>query len=259
MNTSSIRITQMTESGKSVTLVMQESFYSALTEKRFIISGLTIPGSSHRKKNASFMKRSHSGQNSLRTEVKAKMNQINDKELKSLSKFIALIRRHKPGIIGITLDKHGWADTDRLIEGVNRHGDHHITMDVLEETVKTDDKQRYSISDDKKRIRANQGHMIPVDVGMEEKEPPRVLYHGTGEKYTASIDKQGLLPKSRLYVHLSKDIETANKVGMRHGKPVIYEVKADEMYRDGGKFYLSANGVWQTKTVPVRYLHKITL
>ena len=178
--------------------------------------------------------------------------------MKSLGKFIALILRHKPETVGISLDGHGWADVDALIRGINAQGDHYITMDILEEIVRTDEKQRYSFNDDKTRIRANQGHSIPVDVEMEKKRPPEILYHGTGEKYTESIDRQGLLPKSRLYVHLSKDIETARKVGMRHGSPVIYEIAAGQMADNGYEFFLSANGVWQTKKVPVKYLHKIT-
>ena len=91
---------------------------------------------------------------------------------------------------------------------------------------------------------------------MEEKQPPEILYHGTGEKNVSSINEQGLIPKSRLYVHLSKDEETAVKVGQRHGKPVIYKVKSGEMYNDGYKFFRSVNGVWLTKSVPVKYLIK---
>ena len=93
-----------------------------------------------------------------------------------------------------------------------------------------------------------------MDVELEEKEPPEILFHGTGEKYVDSINKSGLIPKSRLYVHLSSNEETAYKVGTRHGKPVIYKVKSKEMYRDGYKFFCSVNGVWLTKAVPVRYI-----
>lgn len=170
------------------------------------------------------------------------------------SRFISLILRHKPETIGITLDEHGWANVEELIAGVAKT--HEINMDILEEIVRTDDKQRYSFNDDKTLIRANQGHSIPVDVELEEVQPPEELWHGTGEKYVSSIDLQGLIPKSRLYVHLSKDVETAVRVGQRHGKPVLYIVKAGEMYKEGYKFYLSKNGVWLTKEVPVKYLVK---
>ena len=95
-----------------------------------------------------------------------------------------------------------------------------------------------------------------MDVELEKKTPPAVLYHGTGEKYTASIDEQGLIPKSRLYVHLSSDPETAKKVGSRHGRPVIYTVDCAAMTEDGYVFYLSANKVWLTKNVPAKYLRK---
>ncbi len=175
--------------------------------------------------------------------------------LKNTSKYISLILRHKPEVIGITLDEYGWADVKELIEGVNKT--HPLTMELLEEIVRTDEKQRYSFNEDKTKIRANQGHSVPVDVELQEKQPPEVLYHGTGEKYTGSIEKQGLLPRSRLYVHLSRDKETAMAVGRRHGSPVIYTVMAGQMHRDGYQFFLSANGVWLTKEVPVRYLHRI--
>ena len=174
--------------------------------------------------------------------------------LKDVSKYMSFILRHKPDAIGITLDEHGWANVDELIAGIAK--DNEFNMEILEEIVRTDEKQRYSFNEDKSLIRANQGHSILVDVELEEKEPPELLWHGTGEKYVASIDVQGLIPKSRLYVHLSKDEDTAVKVGKRHGKPVLYHVKAKQMYGDGYKFYLSANGVWLTKEVPVKYLVK---
>lgn len=174
---------------------------------------------------------------------------------KETSKFISLILRHKPETIGITLDEHGWANVDELIAGVSKT--HPLDMAGLERIVAEDEKQRYSFNDDKTLIRANQGHSIPVDVELEEVEPPEVLYHGTGEKFVASIDKQGLIPKSRLYVHLSGDEDTARKVGQRHGKPVIYYVKSGEMYRDGIVFYRSVNGVWLVKKVPIQYLERV--
>jgi len=176
----------------------------------------------------------------------------------STSKFISLILRHKPETIGITLDEHGWADVSDLINGINAAGGHSIDMDLLEEIVRTDEKGRYSFNEDHTLIRANQGHSIPVDVELEEKIPPDILWHGTGEKFVESIDRQGLIPKSRLYVHLSSDVETARKVGSRHGRPVIYQVDCRSMSGAGYKFFLSANHVWLTKEVPTKYLKKQT-
>lgn len=174
--------------------------------------------------------------------------------LNDTSKYIALILRHKPETIGISLDEHGWANVEELIAGIAKT--QQFDMSMLEEIVNTDNKQRYSFNEDKTLIRANQGHSIPVDVELEEKQPPEILWHGTGEKYVNSIDLQGLIPKSRLYVHLSKDEQTAINVGSRHGKPILYRVLSGRMYEDGYKFYLSVNGVWLTKKVPVKYLEK---
>ena len=181
-------------------------------------------------------------------EKRIKMN------LTSTSKFVSLILRHKPETIGIQLDEHGWAKVEELIAGISKT--HEINREILEEIVRTDNKQRFTFNEDKTKIRANQGHSIPVDVELPEAVPPDRLWHGTGEKYVASIEQQGLIPKSRLYVHLSSDVDTATKVGSRHGKPVIYIVKTKEMHDDGYKFFLSKNGVWLTKEVPVKYLVK---
>lgn len=170
-----------------------------------------------------------------------------------VSKYISLILRHKPEVAGITLDEHGWADVKELVTGVEKKYPF-FTFSMLRGIVESDSKQRYSFNEDRTKIRANQGHSINVDVELKEVEPPQILYHGTGAKYVESIDKQGLIPKSRLYVHLSSDTNTALNVGKRHGEPVIYIIQSGLMYADGFKFYKSKNGVWLTKTVPKYYL-----
>ena len=169
--------------------------------------------------------------------------------MKSTSKFLSLILRHKPQIVGLELDEHGWAEVDELISRVKN-----LDLATLEQIVATDEKQRYSFSADKKLIRANQGHSIPIDVELEQLKPPEILYHGTAESFCSSIVARGLLKMSRLYVHLSGDIETATKVGRRHGKPKIFLVESLKMFGDGYKFFRSVNGVWLTEHVPAVYL-----
>ena len=173
-----------------------------------------------------------------------------------LSRFISFILRHKPESVGITLDEHGWASVSELLTGINASGNE-IDMKTLEEIVAEDEKQRYSFNTDKTKIRANQGHSVNVDVELKKAEPPEILFHGTGEKYVPSIKIEGLKPKSRLYVPLSSDRETAVKVGSRHGKPVVFEVNSGEMSRCGYEFFLSENGVWLTKIVPAEYLREL--
>lgn len=68
-----------------------------------------------------------------------------------LSKYISLILRHKPEVIGITLDEHGWAKVSELIEGLKKT--HSIDMGILEEIVHTDEKQRYSFNEEYVPIR----------------------------------------------------------------------------------------------------------
>lgn len=169
------------------------------------------------------------------------------------SKFIAYVLRHNPSVVGIELDKNGWANVNALIEGVCKTG-RFLDLDTLDQIVKTDGKHRFDFNDDRTKIRANQGHSIDVDVEMEVCAPPDILYHGTAKKYIDSIRKDGILKRNRNYVHLSKDIETAIKVGSRHGKVVVLKIDTSRMYEDGYVFFLSINGVWQTEQVPFKYV-----
>jgi putative RNA 2'-phosphotransferase len=173
--------------------------------------------------------------------------------LTHISKFISLVLRHQPEKIGLVLDPHGWADVDELIRKAN-HAGVHFDRPTLDQVVAENDKQRFAFSPDGTKIRASQGHSIEVDLQFEPSAPPEVLYHGTAVRFLASILEQGLISGSRQYVHLSKDRQTARSVGSRHGKAVVFRVKAGEMERAGLKFFLSANGVWLTKHVPVEYL-----
>ena len=177
----------------------------------------------------------------------------NQKNLTKISKYMSMILRHRPEVIGLTLDPHGWADVKALIRGIQGKYPE-FNRKTLEEIVESDEKQRYSFDQNGMRIRANQGHSVHVDVDMEEMDPPEILYHGTGRKSLSSILEKGLLPGNRLFVHLSKDTETARKVGRRHGDPVVFIVHAGQMAKDGYTFRLSANGVWQIPEVPVKYL-----
>ena len=173
-------------------------------------------------------------------------------DLIKVSRYLSLILRHKPEQAGITLDEHGWANVEELIKGVSKK--YPITIDILEEIVATDDKQRYSFSPNHTYIRANQGHSVPVDVELEILEPPEYLYHGTAWKYVPLINRDGLLPMKRLYVHLTDNISKAADVGRRHGDPLVYRIQSGNMYRNGFVFYRSANGVWLTEKVPLDYL-----
>ena len=174
---------------------------------------------------------------------------------KGLGKTLSYILRHHPEAFNVHMDSHGWVNVDELLSQMRKRG-RIIDHEILERIVRENDKKRYSYNENKTKIRANQGHSIKVDVELKTAIPPEYLYHGTAERFTQSIDELGLLHKSRLYVHLSKDTDTARKVGIRHGKPFIYRVKSGEMSRDGYTFFLSENGVWLTETVPVQYLEK---
>jgi putative RNA 2'-phosphotransferase len=174
-------------------------------------------------------------------------------QITTLSKFISLVLRHNPGAIGLLLDENGWADTSALIDKMNGAGKQ-ITPALLDRIVSTNAKKRFAFNEDKTQIRANQGHSINIDLQLTPVEPPSILYHGTAERFLASILQTGLEKRNRQWVHLSRDVPTALEVGRRHGKPVVLIVDASTMYKEGLLFYLSANGVWLTESVPPKYL-----
>ncbi|EYF08175.1 RNA 2'-phosphotransferase [Chondromyces apiculatus] len=169
------------------------------------------------------------------------------------SKFLSLVLRHQPKAHGLSLDEHGWAPLDEVIAAANRAG-LALTRELVAEIVATSDKKRFALSEDGVSIRAQQGHSVEVDLELVALAPPALLYHGTAARFLASIREQGLLRQSRNHVHLSADVETATKVGGRHGKPVVLTVRSEDMARDGHSFYRSGNGVWLVEAVPVAYL-----
>jgi putative RNA 2'-phosphotransferase len=172
---------------------------------------------------------------------------------KEISKFLSYVLRHAPDSIGLTLDAKGWADVEELLAKASKAGKP-IDGATLRRVVAENDKQRFTLSEDGRRIRAAQGHSIAVDLALQPNEPPPRLYHGTATRNLDAIFAEGLQPGRRQQVHLSLDAETARKVGQRHGKPTVLMVDAATMHADGFRFYRADNGVWLTDSVPARYL-----
>jgi putative RNA 2'-phosphotransferase len=173
--------------------------------------------------------------------------------LTHISKLLSKILRHQPDLIGIQLDENGWVEVSTLLQNLEKYQTQ-ISFEQLKEVVDTNSKKRFSFNDDFSKIRANQGHSIEVDLALQTQTPPDILYHGTVEKNLDSIFEKGLSKMNRHHVHLSADTETAQKVGMRHGKPIIFTIESKKMYDQGYVFYLSENQVWLTDNVPSEFI-----
>lgn len=182
------------------------------------------------------------------------MAESGDVDVVRVSKRLSYVLRHDPRSVGITLDAAGWVGVDELLAALRRHGTP-VSRAELEHVVATNDKRRFALQGD--RIRASQGHSVPVDLGLPPVEPPSVLYHGTARRHVAAILDAGLRPGRRHDVHLSADADTARRVGARHGAPVVLVVDSGRMHRDGHEFRRSANGVWLIAQVPASYLRQV--
>jgi putative RNA 2'-phosphotransferase len=174
----------------------------------------------------------------------------------SNSRFLSLVLRHQPETIDVCLDPNGWIDVEVLLGAMAQHG-RKLSREELERLVRESDKQRFALSEDGKRIRANQGHSVEVDLALAPQTPPEILYHGTVDRFLDSILATGLRKGERHHVHLSANLETAEKVGQRRGKPMILEIRSGDMHRAGFPFFLSDNGVWLVDHVPTEFIvHK---
>jgi putative RNA 2'-phosphotransferase len=181
---------------------------------------------------------------------------VNDKQQKSISKFLSYVLRHDPGEAGITLDNNGWTNVEVLLEQVRTRFPE-LDKPLLEYVVATNSKQRFAFNEDKTLIRANQGHSVEVELNYVQQQPPAVLFHGTAEDNVKVIKNEGLKKQSRHHVHLSEDVVTARQVGSRHGRPFILKVLSGKMFSDGYPFFLSANKVWLTDHVPPAYIEDV--
>lgn len=180
---------------------------------------------------------------------------MNEKDIKNISKFLSLILRHSPETIHLKLDENGWADVEELITKSNKNRKS-LDFETLQYVVETNDKKRFAFNEDLTKIRANQGHSITIDLELQPQTPPDELYHGTVAKFMDAILKDGLQKMSRQHVHLSKDKETAIKVGSRRGAAIILKINTHQMVNDGYLFYCSENGVWLTDEVPPKYIQR---
>lgn len=170
-----------------------------------------------------------------------------------LSKFLSLVLRHDPAVVGLSLDRGGWLDVGALISGAKQAGVS-LDLELLRQVVDRGDKKRFTLSEDGLRVKANYGHSIAVDLGLEPCAPPDVLFHGTARHLVESIRTEGVVRGGRHYVHLSSDEATALGVGKRHGEPVVLRIGAHLMHDDGYQFFLSESGIWLTRNVPPQYV-----
>lgn len=176
--------------------------------------------------------------------------------LVKISKYLSKHLRHQPERLQLTLQPGGWVAVDELLAACAAHN-FPLTRAELDEVVAGSDKQRFAFDETGRLIRANQGHSVDVDLQLDPAQPPAVLYHGTNEQNVPLIIEGGLHKMSRHHVHLSPDVATAQRVGARRGKPVIFEVDAAAMAAAGHLFYVSANGVWLVDSVPPEYLRQL--
>lgn len=178
---------------------------------------------------------------------------MDEKRLVKLSKYLSRHLRHQPEALGLTLEPGGWVAVDALLAAMRRAG-MELSRAELDEIVARNNKQRFSFDTTGQRIRANQGHSVEVDLQLRPAVPPNRLYHGTSKASIGAILREGLRKMRRHQVHLSADVATAQRVGGRHGAPVVLLVDAAAMANAGHQFFRSDNGVWLTESVPVQYL-----
>ena len=175
-------------------------------------------------------------------------------DLKKVSKYFSYLLRHKPDSIGLVLDDQGWASIEELI---SKTKDFKLTKELIDVVVETNDKQRFGISSDGTKIRANQGHSIDIDLDLEAQTPPPFLLHGTADRFIEGITKEGLNKQKRHHVHLTESAAVAKAVGSRYGKIVLLQIDSETMNNKGYKFFKTANNVWLVESIPYEFISTI--
>jgi putative RNA 2'-phosphotransferase len=181
-------------------------------------------------------------------------------KLTELSKEISYALRHAPWEYELELDEAGFVPVDQLLHAINESGnyDQTVTRADLEDIIRTSDKKRHEIVED--RIRALYGHSVPMFIRKDPGIPPDVLYHGTNDIAMDAIAETGLLPMSRQYVHMSITPDIAVMVAKRRkGNIVILEIDTVKARKAGVEFYVGNDKVWLAKAIPAEYLRPVAV
>lgn len=173
-----------------------------------------------------------------------------------LSKEVSYALRHAPWEYELELDENGWVLIDQLLQSFYQSPEWKtIKIDDLKAMIEKSEKKRHEIKGD--AIRALYGHSVPMKIVKEIAIPPKFLYHGTSQTSFVEIEKNGLVPMSRQYVHLSEDIETANLVGKRKDRtPIIVVINTENARKEGINFYLGNEMVWLADCIPSDFIGK---
>lgn len=172
-----------------------------------------------------------------------------------LSRLVSHALRHEPWIYELELDDEGWVSIDALLAAIHEQGPRwsRVGADDLVRMIASATKQRHEI--DGHRIRALYGHSVPGRVVKAEAVPPERLFHGTSPRSWAAIQRSGLRPMGRQYVHLSVDVPMAQQVGRRKSSaPVILTVRAQQAHAGGSRFWRGNDAVWLADHVPSEYI-----
>jgi putative RNA 2'-phosphotransferase len=176
-------------------------------------------------------------------------------DIVALSRAVSHALRHEPWLYELELDEEGWVPVEELLDTLRKEKPEWSSLqrDDLREMIAQSDKQRHELYDDK--IRARYGHSIPGKLQKEQAAPPEWLYHGTSPDAASVVRVDGLRPMARQYVHLSSDVETAHKVGVRKAKvPVILTIRAREAFTHGVNFYRGNDNVWLADEIPPAFI-----
>lgn len=176
-----------------------------------------------------------------------------DQSADRLGRFLALVLRHKPDSVGITLDQAGFVEVEVLAKGIAAQPSwSSVTADAIRAAVQKDPK-RYELSGD--RVRARYGHSVPIATPGKVVIPPEWLYHGTAPDALDVLRQQGLQPQGRQFVHLSVTHRDALTIGQRHSPDaVVVTVQARGAHDTGILFYQASPTVYLVRQVPPTFL-----
>ncbi len=170
-----------------------------------------------------------------------------------LSRFLALVLRHKPDSIGITLDPSGFVEIETLVKAIAGQPGWSWASESAVRAAAEQDARRYEIAGT--RIRARYGHSVPIEAPGTPVVPPEWLYHGTSPEAVDVIRGDGLTPQGRQFVHLSATRQDALAVGKRHSPDaVVVTVLARQAHEAGVQFYQASAAIYLARGIAPNFL-----
>ena len=181
-------------------------------------------------------------------------------QLRTLSRFLLMLLRHRPARFPVTLDGQGFADLADVMRILDALPNFRWAARAdVGAAMALPGRARFEVVRDKRgsRIRALYGHTA-LRPEHEPVVPPDALYVAVAPESLAEVERQGLVPKELRYVHLAITPTEARRSVLRlTDTPVVLSIDAAVAHAGGCVFYSPTEGVYLVESLPAKCITRL--